>query len=42
MRILNFQGKQTNLYGHGKNFRTIVAEINLRDRIKKKGSLLIN
>ena len=33
MRILDFQRKQTNLCGHGKNFRAIVAEINLRDRV---------
>jgi len=32
MRILDFQGKQTNLCGHGLQIRAIVAEINLRDR----------
>ena len=33
MRILDFQGKQTNLCGHGLQIRAIVAEINLRDRV---------
>jgi len=33
MHILDFQGKQTNLCGHGLQIRAIVAEINLRDRV---------
>jgi len=33
MRILDFQGKQTNLCGHGLQIRAIAAEINLRDRV---------